>query len=512
MATVTGLKADRMLAIEAESIISGTVNVNGDLILTKHDGTTINAGHVKGTNGINGADATPMLGVTDTTTVDLTLSGAGTAASPWSLKADLINPAKLMQLAPNYIGPGPAYVTDIGTGLGAQYGPYEWEGTFEANGNPIVRLANRNGTYVITGHADGNSVGGWRAIPLSAGFAAYGTLVGGAFAPFSNAAPAVKTPAGIVVMEGLIRSTAAKASGSVIATLPPDMCPDSTMAFVNNQSDTVGEIWVYADGRVTTQTAMAAGQYISLSNIAFPAAGVPTWTPITSFLNGYTDYGTASFGVARYWVDPYGVCWHAGLVKVGTATNATKIFSIPTAITPVDSQHETVCGASNVFTGVRISGSVATGTASGSLDYLTGPTTNNWISLAGLTMLTPQAFTTLSFTDLVGSSLLGNAWAGNTGGIGGGNQQPFITKRPDGLVMTAGLLRTGTIASPAFYLEERMLPRGIILFQNMSNTARGRMDVSGLLNTSPTIRAVVPQEGSNAWFSMDGLKWYAGGI
>lgn len=49
MATVTGLTATRMLAIEAASVVSGTVNGSGHLILTTHDGTSIDAGYVWGT-------------------------------------------------------------------------------------------------------------------------------------------------------------------------------------------------------------------------------------------------------------------------------------------------------------------------------------------------------------------------------------------------------------------------------------------------------------------------------
>lgn len=89
MASVTGLTAARMLAIEAASVVSGEVDEDGHLILTTHGGTeidaglisdfvntivdgevdgsgdlilttlggsTINAGHVKGANGTAGAD------------------------------------------------------------------------------------------------------------------------------------------------------------------------------------------------------------------------------------------------------------------------------------------------------------------------------------------------------------------------------------------------------------------------------------------------------------------------
>lgn len=54
MATVTGLTAARMLEIEAESVVDGDV-VGTNLILSKHDGSTIDAGVVKGTDGAPGA-------------------------------------------------------------------------------------------------------------------------------------------------------------------------------------------------------------------------------------------------------------------------------------------------------------------------------------------------------------------------------------------------------------------------------------------------------------------------
>jgi microcystin-dependent protein len=53
MATITGLTAERMQEIEDASIIDGEI-VDGNLILTKHDGTTINAGPVIGPPGPTG--------------------------------------------------------------------------------------------------------------------------------------------------------------------------------------------------------------------------------------------------------------------------------------------------------------------------------------------------------------------------------------------------------------------------------------------------------------------------
>lgn len=50
MATITGLTAARMLEIEGASVVDGAV-VGDDLILEKHDGSTINAGNVRGPEG-----------------------------------------------------------------------------------------------------------------------------------------------------------------------------------------------------------------------------------------------------------------------------------------------------------------------------------------------------------------------------------------------------------------------------------------------------------------------------
>lgn len=61
MAIVTGLTAARMAAIEAASVIDGDI-VGDNLILTKHDGGTINAGNVRGPQGNTGATGTAGTG------------------------------------------------------------------------------------------------------------------------------------------------------------------------------------------------------------------------------------------------------------------------------------------------------------------------------------------------------------------------------------------------------------------------------------------------------------------
>jgi hypothetical protein len=86
MSTVDGLTKDRMLAIEAASVVSGEVdNGTGHLILTTHGGTEIDAGNVMG----NAVDATTTLkGIVELATDAEALTGTDTvrAVTPANLK------------------------------------------------------------------------------------------------------------------------------------------------------------------------------------------------------------------------------------------------------------------------------------------------------------------------------------------------------------------------------------------------------------------------------------------
>ena len=53
--TVRVFTSARMLAIEAATIVSGAINGSGHLILTKHDGSTVDAGVAVGPQGPSGS-------------------------------------------------------------------------------------------------------------------------------------------------------------------------------------------------------------------------------------------------------------------------------------------------------------------------------------------------------------------------------------------------------------------------------------------------------------------------
>src|SRR3954467_6625697 len=60
MATITGMTAERMLEIEAASVVDGDI-VGDDLFLTRKDGTPLNAGNVRGPRGADGPMGHPLV-------------------------------------------------------------------------------------------------------------------------------------------------------------------------------------------------------------------------------------------------------------------------------------------------------------------------------------------------------------------------------------------------------------------------------------------------------------------
>jgi len=60
MTTVNGMTAEAMIAIRDNVVVGGVVNGSGHLILTKYDGSTIDAGPVIGPTGSPGATATQL--------------------------------------------------------------------------------------------------------------------------------------------------------------------------------------------------------------------------------------------------------------------------------------------------------------------------------------------------------------------------------------------------------------------------------------------------------------------
>lgn len=402
--------------------------------------------------------------------------GAGTGTS-----------LQLAQLERDYIGPGPARVMAIGGGALSE--PLDWVGKHEPQGNRIVRLDNYNGQSVIAGHADGYSIGGWRRIEIELpGVSVYNEASGGWWDPLDGAVRAVRTPAGIVAITGLLRTVATVAQDQTWFTLPEDMRPDTQMIFPSNINGSAGSIFVFPDGQVRVGNSVPAG-WVSFDNVCFPASGVAEWTPLTSFLNGWSQHPDALYGTARYWVDPDGVAWLAGLVSSGTTTEGTPMLQLPTSFNLQRQSHQ-LAVANRVFGGVRAT------LPSQTLSIGAGAA--GWMSLCGVTLLTDQAWSGLNWWSPIDFM---NGFFQNAA-----NEVFGITKRADGLVLARGLMQYGTNGAAITYPPERFLSRGQTLRGAVSSWAFARLDVLPVIQGA-TPKGLIPQNGSG-WYSLDGQKWY----
>lgn len=91
MATVTGLTAERMIEMEAQTVIDGEVR-GDDLILVTRGGTEINTGNVRGQTGPPGPP------VADGNKGDISVTGGS-----WQLNPDSVGNAELAEMGPNTI-------------------------------------------------------------------------------------------------------------------------------------------------------------------------------------------------------------------------------------------------------------------------------------------------------------------------------------------------------------------------------------------------------------------------
>lgn len=100
MATVTGLTALRMLAIEAASIVDGEV-VGNDLILERFDGSQINAGNVRGPQGIQGNPGTNGTNYATHTAGLVSGSTVAAATGGWTRVTGLVTDAAYPKIGTN---------------------------------------------------------------------------------------------------------------------------------------------------------------------------------------------------------------------------------------------------------------------------------------------------------------------------------------------------------------------------------------------------------------------------
>jgi hypothetical protein len=506
MAIVTGLKAERMLAIEAESVNSGIVDTDGNLILTRHDGTEIDAGHVKGDKGDN---AVAYFQVTDTPTIDLTLAGDGTQLSPWNFQADLkVNAVEKTTLkVGNYDSASRGWYVLGADGI--TYGPYRADSSyFPARGDDVYvkKMAN---TYVIAGMIDP-----W--IPLIS------TAVGTVRQYNEINADNQWNTFDYTVRNGFtsLRGLLSLASGGVqlIGVLPPEARPDTTIIVKVNNSDVIRSLYIQADGQMFTASNAAANGYFSLDGVVFPAAGKATWTYVgdpgsgLAFVNGWTHFsgGTTQYGKVGFWKDEFDYVWMTGLTGGGSITANAQMIQITNPLflpwngTPTPSAGGT--GEQHIMT---VSSEVA-----GVLNIIGGTTnairasavTNaSWVSLAGVSYQSTASATSSEWLEHPVPRGMRGGWVNYALGY----PTFAFRQRADGLMTTKGLIKSGTLTAidwiPDGFRSERSM-----LMSNVANAAYCRFDIAGRQQTASIggFGMINLVSGSNTWFGFDGAHWF----
>ena len=499
MATVSSLTKDRMLAIEAASVVSGEVDVSGDLILTKHDGSQFNAGHVAGEDG---DDATALLDIQDTTSVDLTKTGSGTPLDPWVVKADV----KTTFLEPYLTLTGVVksrsmFSVVVTTTLGDITVPTPKDAVW--TGDRVSLDKNAAGTYVITSVSETfTSIGmlnNWTSYSdfNSTDEYGFGTL---------------RNQIGVTLRNGFVHLHALVQGGTVtalttIAILPAGMRPDYTMLFQAETNGVLRSIYVLATGEIQVGPNFQASAFISLDDIIFPVAGRATWIPIgtggSTFASGWVDYGNAAYGPARYWVDEFGIIWFGGLIKNGTTADLTPMVHLPSALAAgADPCNQLFsCVSADVF-GYLGYGIVSGSATKSSLVFRGG--NNAWVSLCGITARSGLSDSLIPWRT---PRTLSNSWTAYNSGY------PTMKQaiRGDGMFWYQGLICNGTVGPSVYFAfadwEGRYSRTSIRM--TAAGSARARVDFIGTGSSAAPKGSLNPNSGSNAWLSLENLKGFA---
>ncbi|MFZ2991929.1 MAG: hypothetical protein WA087_03650 [Candidatus Saccharimonadales bacterium] len=287
-----------------------------------------------------------------------------------------------------------------------------------------------------------------------------------------------RTKDGIVILRGLIRrSTGTIVSGEILGTLPLSYRPSEQLIFQTGTYPDVGSrIDIHTDGTVR----VVAGNpgWLSLEGIKFLAPNAPVSFTNLSYANSWTSYGLP-FSPAAYAIDADGRVHTKGLVRAGTVTDGTVISTLPAGAYPSEYHHIAThnSGAFGMI-GIFTNGILAKGGG------------NGYLSLQAI--FYPASYT--GWTSMV----MQNSWVLYAAGF----STPQYTKASDGLVTIHGLVKAGTVGSTIATLPVGYRPSARAIFSTASNSAVARLDIDSSGN-------IIAVSGTNIWFSMDGISFYA---
>lgn len=510
MATVTGMTAEAMQAIAAASVVSGYVDDTGKLILTTHGGEDFIAGQVKGEKGDN---ATALLLPQDSETIDLSRTGIGTPEDPWVLRADLIIPnfRKTTLTVSGYDIPTNRWYVKGADGV--TYGPFATvESYLPGIGDKTYVDQTVFGTYILAGR-----ITPWKPVTGGTSNRTYNAF--NADNQWNYLEYAVVN--GFASIRGLLSFAAggngADGKGQLVGILPPEARPDFDMVVKINNSDVIRALYIYANGEVRCGAGVTAGGYFSLDGIVYPAAGKATWTWVgdpgsgLAFANGWGHFanGVGNWGKVGFWRDEYDYIWMTGLAGGGTITANTQMIVIsnsnflpwdgnPTPSAAGGEQH-VMTTAAEIAAVLNIIGGTTNAIRASAI------TQNTWVTFCGVHYLSSSAYTNADWVEHPSQRGMASGWVTYAAGY------PTFAyrQRPDGLITTKGLIKSGTLGR-LDWLPDGMRSERSHLLSNVANAAYCRIDIQGRQQTSVVGGQGLVNliSGSNAWFSLDCQHWF----
>jgi len=304
--------------------------------------------------------------------------------------------------------------------------------------------------------------------------------------PFTSAGY-TKTSSGLIVLKGMVRGGA-----GTIGILPVGYRPTMNITFENSTNQAGGRVDVGPTGLVNLS--VGSNAWFSLDGIAFMPASATFTVP--TLQNGWVNYspssGDPNWQGAGYLTDSLGRVHTNGLVRAGTVTSPTTMFTLPVGLRPPEYLHmlNTVSGSVGHF-GVNSNGNIE---AKG---Y-----TNTYSSLQSMFYPAGRATGTNCTTQWCNISLV-NGWQH----YGSPYATPQYTKSADGIVMLKGLINGGSSnAIQITTLPAGYCPAETLLLATSSAAAWSRLDVARQSNGTCI---VVPAAGSTTWISLDNIHYIA---
>lgn len=345
--------------------------------------------------------------------------------------------------------------------------------------NVRVRATNTAGT---SGYGTSSkTIPRWTPLVLKNNWTDYGNV-------FTTAAY-TKTSSGLVVLKGMI-----KAGSGVIANLPTGYRPTLNVMFENSTNSAGGRVDISANGDIGM--AVGSNAWFSLDGIAFMPSSATFTTPtlLNSWLNYSPGSGDPNWQGAGYLTDSVGRVVLTGLIRNGTTTSGTPMFTLPAGSRPSAYMHvlNDVGNAPTHF-------SIDTGG-----NVLAKGYGNNYLSLQEIFFPSSRAAGATCTTQWC-SMTYQNGWHDYSAPTYTSGQ---YTKSSDGLVMLRGLISTPGAATLAIAtLPVGYCPAQTSLQAVSSAGPWARFDITRNGDNTCTL---TPSTGaSNVWLSMDGVRYIA---